>query len=112
MLKQVVYTVTTEHYRVNLLGNINAITKHRPLLDTGRKVGVDVSKKKNKCMFMFHHQNPEHNHKVCSKTRRWWQSSDIEEQQQFKTVFVDKLKVDQIQGKLATNQFRLKHVKL
>lgn len=116
MLKQVVYTETTEHQRINLVGNINAINKHRSLLDAGRKVGVDVYKKKNKHMYMFmtNHQNAEQNYELCFKTLTRWQSSHTEgHQQQIKIAVTEKLRADKIQGMLATIQkIRLKHVKL
>jgi hypothetical protein len=38
--------------------------KHRTLLDTSKEVGLEVSTKKNKYMFMFHHQNAGQNHNL------------------------------------------------
>jgi hypothetical protein len=51
--------------------------------------------------------------KFTYKTLKMWQSSDTEEQQyQIKIAFKKKLKADQIQGMLATIQYRLKHANM
>jgi hypothetical protein len=51
---------------VNLLGdNINTITKNKEtLIDTSKKVGLEVNTQKTKYMLLSHHQKAGQNHDI------------------------------------------------
>jgi hypothetical protein len=91
--------------------NIDTIQRNtKALLDASKEVGLEVNPEKTKCMLVSRCQKAGQRQSIKIGIGPWkvWQSSSIWEQHlEIKIVFMKRLRADQIQGMLATIQFKV-----